>query len=375
MRVRSETVTRARLSGALALLRKRNRPPKGRRIRKLRLLALLAVLSVLGLSSFTFGMLTAIAAQVAGLDPYRQHVQQQNTYVYASDGHTILAVLRGSQARVEDKSLNDISEWMRHAIVAIEDKRFYEHHGIDLRGILRAVWADITQQATVQGGSTITQQFVKNAINGNAPTFARKLKEAALAWKLEQVWPKDRILLAYLNTIYFGNGAYGVEEASRVYFGHTAKTMTPAEAALLAGIPEDPSLYDPVAHPVAARERRNLVLQQMYLQSLHHRAGVPDRDPREDAEPGLGAPAGEPGPGSPVLRQLRDQPARREVRQADLRRRAEGDDDDRPRAAEDRPAGDRDRCCRPRSGRPPRSSRSTSTPATCSRWSGGATTT
>ncbi|HUY70809.1 MAG TPA: PBP1A family penicillin-binding protein [Gaiellaceae bacterium] len=235
------------------------------------MLALLAVLSVLGLSSFTFGMLTAIAAQVAGLDPNRQHVQQQNTYVYASDGHTILAVLRGSQARVEDKSLNDISAWMRHAIVAIEDKRFYEHHGIDVRGILRAVWADITQQGTVQGGSTITQQFVKNAINGNAPTFARKLKEAALAWKLEQVWSKDRILLAYLNTIYFGNGAYGVEEASRVYFGHSAKTMTPAEAALLAGIPEDPSLYDPVAHPALARERRNLVLQQMYLQSYINR--------------------------------------------------------------------------------------------------------
>ncbi|HWE82580.1 MAG TPA: PBP1A family penicillin-binding protein, partial [Gaiellaceae bacterium] len=254
-------------SGALALLRNRNRPRKRRRIRKLRLLALLAVLGVLGLSSFTFGMLTAFASQVAALDPNHQHVQQENTYVYASDGHTILAVLRGSEARVRVKSLNDISPWMRHAIIAIEDKRFYEHKGIDLHGILRAVWADVTQQGEVQGGSTITQQFVKNAINGNAPTINRKLKEAALAWKLEQVWPKDKILLAYLNTIYFGNGAYGVEEASHVYFGHSAKNLDPAEAALLAGIPEDPTLYDPVAHPQAAKLRRNLVLKQMYLQA------------------------------------------------------------------------------------------------------------
>ncbi len=131
---------------------------------------------------------------------------------------------------------------------------------------MRAVWADVTHEGVVQGGSTITQQFVKNAINGNAPTLTRKLKEAALAWKLEQVWTKDEILTAYLNTIYFGNHAYGVDEASRVYFGHSAKQVNPAEAALLAGIPENPSLYDPVAHPQAARERRNLVLQQMYQQ-------------------------------------------------------------------------------------------------------------
>ena len=118
----------------------------------------------------------------------------------------------------------------------------------------------------MEGGSTITQQFVKNAVNGNAPTLTRKLREAALAWKLEQVWSKDRILTAYLNTIYFGNSAYGVQEAAKIYFGHGAKSLTPAEAALLAGIPENPSLYDPVAHPAAMRERRDLVLQQMFLQ-------------------------------------------------------------------------------------------------------------
>ena len=125
---------RATLAGALALLRKRNRPPKRRRIRKLRLLALLVVLGLLGLSAFTFGLLTAIAAQIPALDPTRQQrTEQRNTYVYASDGHTILAILRGSQARIVVPS-EDISPWLKHAIVAIEDKRFYEHRGVDVRG-------------------------------------------------------------------------------------------------------------------------------------------------------------------------------------------------------------------------------------------------
>jgi penicillin-binding protein 1A len=228
------------------------------------LLALLVVLGLLGLSAFTFGLLTSVAAQISELDPYHQGATQQNTVLYANDGHTVLAVLRGSQARVVVPS-QDISPLVKQAIVAIEDKRFYEHRGVDVHGILRALWSDITG-GPVEGGSTITQQFVKNAINGNAPTLTRKLKEAALAWKLEQVWSKDRILTAYLNTIYFGNSAYGVQEASKIYFGHGAKTLTPAEAALLAGIPENPSLYDPVAHPMAMKDRRDLVLQQMLLQ-------------------------------------------------------------------------------------------------------------
>ena len=155
---------------------------------------------------------------------------------------------------------------MKHAIVAVEDKRFYEHRGVDLRGMARAVWADVTHRGTVQGGSTITQQLVKNAYLTSQKTIARKLTEAALAWQLEQKWSKDRILTAYLNTVYFGNGAYGVEQASKVYFHHSALTLKPAEAALLAGIPEDPSAWDPVAHPQAAKSRRNLVLRLLYQQ-------------------------------------------------------------------------------------------------------------
>ncbi|HEY6960428.1 MAG TPA: PBP1A family penicillin-binding protein [Gaiellaceae bacterium] len=222
------------------------------------------MLGLLGMSAFTFGLLTAIAAKIPQLEPSAKRTQA-NTYVYASDDHTVLAILRGDQARIVVSS-NAISPWMKHAIVAIEDKRFYEHRGVDVRGMARAVWADISHRGAVQGGSTITQQLVKNAYLTSQKTIGRKLVEAALAWQLEQKWSKDRILTAYLNTVYFGNGAYGVEQASRIYFHHAAKTMNPAEAALLAGIPEDPSLYDPVAHPDAARSRRSLVLQQLLQQ-------------------------------------------------------------------------------------------------------------
>ena len=241
--------------------------PKRRRIRKLRLLALMFVLGLLGLTSFSFGLLEAISTQIPALDPAREAQVQRNTDIYAADGHTILAVLRGSEARIVVPS-GRISPWLKHAIVSVEDKRFYEHRGVDIKGIARALYSDVTKTGVVQGGSTITQQFVKNAINGNAPTITRKLKEAALAWQLEQRWSKDRILTAYLNTIYFGNGAYGAQEACLVYFGHGASPaeMTIAEAALLAGIPEDPSLYNPVAHPAHAKSRRNLVLLQMLSQ-------------------------------------------------------------------------------------------------------------
>ena len=171
-------------------------------------------------------------------------------------------MLRGSEARVLIDS-NDIAPVMKQAIVAIEDRRFFEHRGVDIHGILRAVWQDVRNKKVVQGGSTITQQFVKNTYVKSNRTISRKLKEAALAWQLEQVWPKDRILTAYLNTIYFGNGAYGIEQASRVYFGHGASSLTLAEAALLAGIPSDPSLYNPVTNPKTTHRRRREVLQAM----------------------------------------------------------------------------------------------------------------
>jgi penicillin-binding protein 1A len=252
--------------------RKRSEPAAPRRprrrIRKLRLLALLGVLGVLGLTAFAYGLVVAVGQQLHGLDPFRQATKQQvDGYVYAADGRTILAVLRGSESRVLVRS-ERISPWIKQAIVATEDRRFFEHRGIDIRGMGRALWADIRHKAAVQGGSTITQQFVKNELTGADRSVTRKLKEAALAWQLEQKWTKDRILTAYLNTIYFGNGAYGVERAARTYFGHNALKLTLPEAALLAGIPADPTRYDPVAHPEAAKQRRAIVLRLMLQQHV-----------------------------------------------------------------------------------------------------------
>ena len=191
------------------LFRRRSRAPKRRRIRKLRFLALLSVLVFVSLVSFVFGLVSAIASDVAALEPSTSKRPQQLGYIYASDGKTVLATLRGDESRIVVAS-DDISPLMKQAIVAVEDRRFWEHQGVDYRGILRAVWADIRQKAVVEGGSTITQQFVKNAYTHQERTISRKLKEAALAWQLERKWSKDRILTAYLNTIYFGNGAYGI---------------------------------------------------------------------------------------------------------------------------------------------------------------------
>ena len=200
-----------------------------RRIRKLRLLLLILILFLLAFSSFAFGMITAVAGQIPSCDPARVH-REVDGHIYANDNHTILATLRGAQSRILVRP-DEIAPWMQHAIVAIEDRRFYEHRGVDLRGIARAVWADVTSKGVVQGGSTITQQFVKNSCVTSKKTISRKLKEAALAWQLEQRWSKDRILTAYLNTIYFGNGAYGIQRAAQTYFNTTAAKLNLPQAA------------------------------------------------------------------------------------------------------------------------------------------------
>jgi len=233
-----------------------------RRIRKLRLFGLLLILFVLGSLSFTFGLVTSVASEIPSLDPARLQQREVDGYIYDRKGSRVLAVLRGKQSRILVGS-KGISDRMKLAIVAIEDKRFYEHRGVDIHGILRAVLQDVRHKQVVEGGSTITQQFVKNTYTKSQRSIGRKLKEAALAWQLEQRWSKDRILTAYLNTIYFGNGAYGVQQAALTYFHHGADKLGWAEAALLAGIPSDPSRYDPATNPQAARERRNLVLKSM----------------------------------------------------------------------------------------------------------------
>ncbi len=276
--------------------------PKRRRIRKLRLIALLTVLGLLGSVSFGLGLITAIAGELPKLDPSRQLEQQINGYIYAAASESspgpprVLAVLRGSEARTL-VDFDAINPWMRHAIVAVEDRRYWEHRGVDIRGIGRALWADIRQKKVVEGGSTITQQFVKNALDRDQKTIARKVREAALAWQLTQRWSKRRILEAYLNTIYFGNGAYGVQQASLTYFDHGASELTLPEAALLAGIPANPTAFDPVADPRAARARRLVVLQAMVeegkitRQQLSAAASEPLPRPEDVKLPGTEGPA------------------------------------------------------------------------------------
>ena len=244
------------------------RKKNGRRIRKLRVLALILVLGVLAFASFMFGLVTAIASQLPQYDPAHQKKIAHDGYIYDRNGN-LLAVLRGKESRVILKS-QDIAPIMKQAIVAIEDKRFYDHNGVDLHAIGRALLADVEHKSVVQGGSTITQQFIKNAYVADNRSIARKLKEAALAWQLEQRHrdDKDWILTAYLNTIYFGNGAYGIGQAALTYFQKPASKLTLPEAALLAGIPRDPSLFDPVTSPKAAKERRRVVLDQMLQQGI-----------------------------------------------------------------------------------------------------------
>jgi penicillin-binding protein 1A len=210
---------------------------------------------------------TAIAHDIPSIDPSNpdNRVEKQG-YIYAADGR-VLAVLRGDEARVIVTG-DEISPIMKQAIVAVEDRRFWEHRGVDLRGIFRAVWADIRHKEVIQGGSTITQQLVKNTYIKPERTVSRKLKEAALAWQLERRWSKERILTAYLNTIYFGNGAYGIGMAARVYFQKAASELTLPEAALLAGIPANPTAYDPIANPMRAQARRDTVLALMFGQGL-----------------------------------------------------------------------------------------------------------
>ncbi len=226
---------------------------------------LLCILFVLMSVAFTLGLVRAVAGEIPALDPSQQR-GDVDSVIYASNGVSQLAVLRGSESRVLVRTIDDIAPIMRQAIVSVEDQRFYENKGVDLRGIARAVWQDIRSGKVVEGGSTITQQFVKNAYIRNQRTLGRKVREAALAWQLTQRWSKDKILLAYLNTIYFGNGAYGIQQAAHTYFNVSARRLDLAQSALLAGIPADPSAYDPVTSPAEALARRHDVLAMMVKQ-------------------------------------------------------------------------------------------------------------
>jgi penicillin-binding protein 1A len=252
------------------------KPPRRRvRIRKLRLILLLFGLSVLAAVSTVFGMMMAVASDL----PKLELKAARNSHIVDMNGKD-LGLLIGNQKRLFLRP-EQIAPVMKHAIIAIEDRRFYTNEGVDLRGIGRALYQDVVQKKVVQGGSTITQQLVKNALAAQDDrTIFQKLREAALAYHLTHKWSKERILNTYLNTIYFGNGAYGIEAAARTYFQpnhpgcdetgnmRCADDLLPQEAALLAGMVSSPTAYDPVAHPEASKGRRDIVLQRMLEQGF-----------------------------------------------------------------------------------------------------------
>ena len=256
----------------------------------------------------------AISRDLPQLENRKEFTEAKNSEVFDDQGNKIGTLLNNNQRVLLDS--DEISPYMKNAVVAIEDERFYEHRGVDLKGMFRAGLADVLPGGSTQGASTITQQFVKNALEaqGNRTVF-QKFREAALAYHLERQWDKDKILTEYLNTIYFGEGAYGIEAAARTYFAWNhpgcgksggdpcAKALYPYEAAMLAGIITSPSAYSPRVNPQA----RDGPPQPRALEDegagLHRRGRVPGRD-RQGAPGTVGhrAPAGRLG--LPLLQRL-----------------------------------------------------------------------
>jgi len=182
------------------------------------------------------------------------------TRIYSAD-QVLLAELFVEKRDPVD--LEQVPEALIAALITTEDRSFYTHSGIDLKGVLRAIIRDIQAGAFVEGASTITQQLAKTLFLTPRKSLVRKIKEALLAFQLERRYTKDEILEFYLNQIYFGSGAYGVESAARIFFGKTVKDLTLAECALIAALPKAPSRFSPLIDPELAQKRRGIVLKQM----------------------------------------------------------------------------------------------------------------
>ncbi len=266
-------------------------PPQRRgkpRLKKLRMLFVLAGLALLALVSTVFGMMAAVSTDLPAIYNFAQFRAAKNTVVL-DDTNAPIGTLSSDQNKILLTS-GQISQNVKNATVSIEDSRFYQHSGIDFHGIARALVEDVLSRSAKQGASTITQQFVKNALEAQGSrTVFEKFREAALAYRLEQHWSKDKILTEYLNTIYYGEGAYGIEAAARTYFSYNhpgcgtqaepcASVLLPQEAAMLAGIISSPSAYDPKSDAVAAKGRRDEVLSKMldqgYITQQQYTEGV-----------------------------------------------------------------------------------------------------
>lgn len=210
-----------------------------------------------GILSGTFIALTWDLPQIRSLDSFRP---AGVTRIYSADGILLSELFLEKR---EPVPLNAIPYFLKAGIIATEDRNFYKHTGVDIRGILRAVIKDIMAGEYVEGASTITQQVAKTFFLTPKKSLLRKIKEAVLSFQLERRFTKDEILQLYVNQIYFGSGAYGAESASKLYFGKPAKDLNLAECALIAGLPKSPSRFSPLINLNAAQKRRNIVLKQM----------------------------------------------------------------------------------------------------------------
>ena len=217
------------------------------------------ILSLMAGIGVGIGFLTASMNTKADLS--QDILPPVSSQIYDSAGNE-LANIHATENRLPVK-IEQVPVNLQHAFIAIEDNRFYEHNGIDPRGLLRAAWSNINDREISEGGSTITQQLAKNAYLTQERTMQRKVQEMFLAMKLEKQYTKQEILELYLNQIYFGQGAYGVQAAARTYFGKDVEQLNLSECALLAGIPKSPNYYSPFNDVQAAKGRRDVVLDQM----------------------------------------------------------------------------------------------------------------
>jgi len=238
---------------------KKNKPPKRRLLP--RILGLIISIG-LGLTVIA-GVVTLMlfSANLPPLDLASISNYSQTAVILDKNGAEISRV-SGVENRIKT-NLSDLPDYLIKAVLAVEDTRFYQHHGIDFKRIAGALWVDIKTLSFSEGASTITQQVVKNSQLTQEKKVSRKITEALLALQLERLYDKDEILEAYLNIIPYGEGVYGIETASELYFGKSASDLNLAESALLAGIPKSPTYYSPYDYPEAAKERRNLILRLM----------------------------------------------------------------------------------------------------------------
>ncbi|MDY0409522.1 transglycosylase domain-containing protein [Virgibacillus soli] len=190
---------------------------------------------------------------------------EQNTVYYGEEGNKI-----GEEKGNENRhwiSFDEMSPHVIDATLAIEDQRFYEHHGFDFKRIIGAVVRDIKSRSLKEGASTLTQQYARTLYLSSEKTWKRKIKEALYTVRLEMFYSKEELLEGYLNSIYYGHGAYGVEAASELYFNKHAKDLTLAESALLAGIPKGPTYYSPFNDLKRSEKRQQLILREMFQEN------------------------------------------------------------------------------------------------------------